>query len=311
MRNAKLYNAFASLILICVGVTLIISSFVSERNENVSNDILLLSKESNMTFYDSCQDKGVEAGCLDVENISAKCLHNIIQPSLDLERMHADGISAAYEVHSRLINFIYTRKLDLLYKGEQAPDSLMWRTTILCLTNPNEWSKLGPEQLHIFKSAYMRLIKLLHNNNEFSASVSYDVMNFDDALQRLHHTWSDPKESYVFYCDDPDVAHKFGTTIFQRIQKSGTCVINSIAMLQHCLIGKFTHSEAVPILDIRAYLRQAASIIELNAYLFDLGGYPSLCINNIMEEGSMRMQYKTEHINKELLLKSGPLWMHI
>ena len=264
-----------------------------------------------MTFYDSCQDKGVEAGCLDVENISAKCLHNIIQPSLDLERMHADGISAAYEVHSRLINFIYTRKLDLLYKGEQAPDSLMWRTTILCLTNPNEWSMLDPEQLHIFKSAYMRLIKLLHNNNEFSASVSYDVMNFDDALQRLHHTWSDPKESYVFYCDDPDVAHKFGTTIFQRIQKSGTCVINSIAMLQHCLKGKFTHSEAVPILDIRAYLRQAASSIELNAYLFDLGGYPSLCINNIMEKDSMRMQYKTEHINKELLLKSGPLWMHI
>ena len=193
MRNAKLYNAFASLILICVGVTLIISSFVSERNENVSNDILLLSKESNMTFYDSCQDKGVEAGCLDVENISAKCLHNIIQSSLDLERMHADGISAAYEVHSRLINFIYTRKLDLLYKGEQAPDSLMWRTTILCLTNPNEWSMLDPEQLHIFKSAYMRLIKLLQNNNEFSASVPYNVMNFDDALQRLHHTWSDSK----------------------------------------------------------------------------------------------------------------------
>ena len=123
--------------------------------------------------------QGVEAGCLDVENISAKCLHNIIPTSLDLERMHADGISAAYEVHSRLINFIYTRKLDLLYKGEQAPDSLMWRTTILCLTNPNEWSKLGPEQLHIFKSAYMRLIKLLQNNNEFSASVPYDVMNFE------------------------------------------------------------------------------------------------------------------------------------
>jgi hypothetical protein len=122
--------------------------------------------------------------------------------------------------------------------------------------------------------ASWRLVDLLRKNRVLSSSVPDDVATLEESLQKLDQAWNDPSESFLFYRDDPDVANKFpmAKLIFQRVQNSGNCMMNAVVMLQHYLIAKFNHSASVPpILDIKEYLRTAASNRELNDYIFYLG----------------------------------------
>jgi hypothetical protein len=121
----------------------------------------------------------------------------------------------------------------------------------------------------ITKEASARILDLLRKNRVISASVPKDFANLKQSLQMLHSAWSNPAESFVFYRDNPDVANKFHMAdfIIQRAQNSGVCVMNAVAMLQHCLIARHNHSDIVPpILDLKEYLRMAASDKELNTF---------------------------------------------
>ena len=59
-------------------------------------------------------------------------------------------------------------------------------------------------------------------------------------------------------------------------------------------------------IDIKAYLLQTASGMELDAYLFDRGFYVALTMKNLLME-SMHVQHSIDTINDDLLLRFGPL----
>ena len=207
---------------------------------------LKIQKESSIIFVDDSEDDGeldqeAQYAIMDAMNISVRGLFNIFSSAHDLERMNADGITPVNEIQAHLLNYIYARKLDLLSMENETA----WR--LLRLTNPMEWRRLERENLVIYKTAFQNLVGLLGKRTQLSTVVPSDVSTFSEALRRLHPAWSDPAESYVFYRDDPSVAFKFRMEdlVFQRVQIGGTGVLNSVAMLQHCLISKFNESVAV------------------------------------------------------------------
>ena len=220
------------------------------------------------------ESEGPPNECLDDIDIPLKCLHDVNPSVFDLGRMESDGVFAETDLQLHLLGFLYERKLDLFFKA-----GADWKSHLLKLSNPNEWIILPTAKAVQYQDAYKRIIALLRKHRVLSATVPSDVLTFDQALQKLHQAWRNPDESFILYRDDPDLAKfRMVDIIFQRKQNHGNCVMNCVAVLQRYLIAKHNRSHLVPpILDVKEYLRKAASTRELNIYIFDLGDSPLLC----------------------------------
>ena len=156
--------------------------------------------------------------------------------------MESDGIFAETDLQQHLLGFLYERKLDIFFKA-----GADWKSDLLQLSNPTEWSILPTLKTVQYQNAYERIIALLRKHRVLSASVPSDMLTFDEAFQKLHQAWRNPDESFILYRDDPALAKfRMADIIFQRVQNHGNCVMNCVAVLQHYLITKHNHSDLVP-----------------------------------------------------------------
>ena len=95
--------------------------------------------------------------------------------------------------------------------------------------------------------------------NYESDTVPLDVISWNESMRLLPPEWSDPRKSFVFHRDDPDVAeYNKEKLLLQRVQDKSLCHMHAPAVMQHYLISKYSRKKIQPaILNMARYVREA------------------------------------------------------
>jgi hypothetical protein len=121
--------------------------------------------------------------------------------------------------------------------------------------------------------------------------------------------WSDPKKSFVFHRDDPDlVEHNKANLLLQRVQDKSLCHMHAPAVLQHYLISKHSRKRIQPvILDLPGFVREALSDSDFQRYVLRGEGTSSRhVLQMILEPDSSLKSVTYRDIDAAMLSAHGP-----
>ena len=131
-----------------------------------------------------------------------------------------------------------------------------------------------------------------------------DMQTLDQFYQKVP-AWSDRKQSYVFFRDDPRLLLREDVLV-QRAQLSGLCYIHAPNVLQHYLVSLHQKTPA-GMVDILRLIRDTFTAEELEAHIFRNDGQSSSSmLKRILEPGSKII---STHLNfvEQNLKEFGPL----
>ena len=250
------------------------------------------------------EDHGVGTGDHEVKtgnqgSWTQMCGSNINISLRALEKIESDSVTVNSSLYCEMLALIYEKKV---FADHYEPE--VRRELCRSIFDPSQ-------RTADFEGIFQRLRRLTSAADLINESdtVPLDVMSWGESMRLLPPEWSDPRKSFVFHRDDPDVAeHNKEKLLLQRVQDKSLCHMHAPAVMQHYLISKYSRDKIQPaILDMAQYVREALCDPHFQDYVLRGEGTSSRTVlKRLLEPLSELKLVKYREIDAAMLSAYGP-----